>query len=162
MKKLECFEDENQKPGVKVLWQKVFSAVKVAIKRQVSTVKFYREEGLSQEKLSKIGCTPLTNSGVESNLGYLTYGITRSAGSGMKMKTYSDKNIITKNRLFEAKKWKAMSKEDHSAKWKWARNSSQAKKVQKIGKEYMDMLKTTKALSLVERENKKNDKKTRL
>ena len=159
VRKLERFEDENQKPGVKVLWKRVFTGVKVAVERQMSTVKFYREDGLSQEKLSKIGYTPLTNSGCESNLGDLTYGITRGAGSDTKMKTFSDKNIIRKNRLFETKKWKMMSKKERSAKWKWARNSSQAKKVRKIGKEYMELLKATKTLSLVEKEHKKNEKR---
>ena len=86
----------------------MFTGGKVAVERQMSTVKFYREDGLSQEKLSKIGYTPLTNSGCESNLGDLTYGITRGAGSDTKMKTFSDKNIIRKNRLFETKKWKMM------------------------------------------------------
>ena len=58
-----------------MLWKRVFAGVNVAVERQMSTVKLYREDGLSQEKLSKIRYTPLTNSGCESNLGDLTYGI---------------------------------------------------------------------------------------
>ena len=48
-----------------------------------------------------------------------------------------------------------MSKEERSVRWKWTRNSSQAKKVRQIGKTYMDKVKATKAISLSEKEQKK-------
>ena len=42
-----------------------------------------------KKKLLKLDLAPITNSASESNLGDLTYDITRSAGSDTKMQTFS-------------------------------------------------------------------------
>ena len=108
LRKLDDASDS--KSGIDEMMKKVFSEVKVAVERQITTVKFYSEpENMSEEKRIKIGYTPLTNSGWESNLGDLTYDVTRSAGSDTKMNTFSNKNMIRKNKVFESKKWKEMS-----------------------------------------------------
>ena len=108
LRKLDDASDS--KSGIDEMKKKVFSEVKVAVERQIATVKFYSEpENMSEEKRIKIGYTPLTNSGCESNLGDLTYDVTRSAGSDTKMNTFSNKNMIRKNKVFESKKWKKIS-----------------------------------------------------
>ena len=47
------------------------------------------------------------------------------------------------------------------AKWKWARNSPQAKKVRNIGKKYFEAVKSMKTLSLAEKEKKKKGKQAK-
>ena len=53
-----------------------------------------------------------------------------------------------------------MSREEKVAKWKWTRNSIQAKRVREIGREYFEKVKTAKAVSSSEKERKKKEKRT--
>ena len=52
---------------------------------------------MSEEKRIKIGHTPLTNSGCESNFGDLKYDVTRSAVSHTKMNIINNESMIRKN-----------------------------------------------------------------
>ena len=54
-----------------------------------------------------------------------------------------------------------MTSAQRVAKWKWAKNSLQAKKVRGIGRKYFEAVKATKAVSLVEKERKKKGKMTK-
>lgn len=138
---LTKLKDTTVSPGHQKLRERLFQRVKVAVENQVSSVTFYREaDSMSVEKLDKLKCAPISNCGSESNLGDLTYDITRSAGSDTTMQTFSNKNVIRKNKLFNSTKWKTMSKSERTASWKWARNSPQAKKVREIGKKYIEAL----------------------
>ena len=155
-------KNTSNSTGIDGLKKKVFFEVKVAVNRQMSTMKFYTAtETMSKEVLNKIESAPMTNSASESNLGDVTYDITRSAGSDTKMQTFSNKNVIRKNKVFDSCKWKEMSDEERVAKWKWARNSPQAKKVREIGRKYFEALNIMKAVSLAAKEKKKVDKKVK-
>ena len=155
-------ENVQSVTGAEKMRNKVFSEVKVAVERHFSTVKFYSDpQTMSQEKLMKIGYAPLTNSGGESNFGDLTYDVTRSAGSDTNMHTFSNKNMIRRNKLFESQKWKELSAKQRKARWKWARSSQQAKKVREIGKTYYESVKVAKQLCSSEKENKKKAKRAK-
>ena len=54
-----------------------------------------------------------------------------------------------------------MSATEEVAKWKWARNSPQAKKVREIGLEYMEAVKAMMAVSLAEKEKNKIGKQAK-
>ena len=159
LSKMEVTSDSTS--GVEGLRKKVFAEVKVAVTRQMSTMALYTGGTMSEEKLLKLDLAPITNSASESNLGDLTYDITRSAGSDTKMQTFSNKNVIRKNKVFESEKWKRMSATEKVAKWKWARNSPQAKKVREIGLKYMEAVKAMKVVSLAEKEKNKTGKQAK-
>lgn len=54
-----------------------------------------------------------------------------------------------------------MSATEKVAKWKWARNSPQAKKVREIGLKYMEAVKAMKVVSLAEKEKNKIGKQAK-
>ena len=155
--------DQERSLGIaeQAFMKKVYSEVAVAVKRQLSSVKFYRGEEISEGKLSMLSKAPLTNSGCESNLSDMTYDVVRSAGSFTKMQTISNKNVIRKNKVFDSTRWKRMSREEKVAKWKWARSSIQGKRVREIGRTYFEKVKAAKALSSAEKERKKKKKRAK-
>ena len=127
----------------------------------MASMKFYSGESMSEERMMKINLVPLTNSACESNLGDLTYAITRSAGSNNKIETFSNKNLIRKKIVFQSTKWKNKSVTERVAKWKWAKNSPQAKKVRKIGLNYLESVKAMKIALLAEKEKKMRGKQAK-
>ena len=52
----------------------------------MSTMKFYTDESMSEESLKKLDKASMTNSVCESNMGDLTYDISRSAGQAQEYK----------------------------------------------------------------------------
>ena len=52
--------------------------------------------------------------------------------------------MIARNKLYLKDRWIELSEKEKSAKWKWARNSEQAKAVKKLENEFLDKIKAVK------------------
>ena len=158
LRNLEYIHDTDIGSAGNAFLKRLCEEVTNAVKRQLSSMKFYTDEKMDEEKQEKLHHAPLTNSGCESNFGDMTYDMVRIAGSDTEMQTFNNKNIIRKNRLFDSSRWNKMSMEEKSAKWKWARSSSQAKKVRQIGTMYTDKVRAMKDVCLAGKEQTKKKK----
>ena len=144
---LENVQENSLGNAEQAFMRKVYSEVAVAAGSwQLSSMKFYRGEENKEEKLSKLSNEPLTNSACKSNLSDMTYDAVRNAGS-----------FIRKNKVFGYNRWKEISGEEKVAKWKWARKSTQAKRVREIGRVYFAKVKAAKALSSIGKEREKKE-----
>ena len=70
--------------------------------------------------------TPKINLGCESEFGCVTNDF-RKSGNSTSLETISNKHIVKRNKLFEKERWKSLSDKEKRRKWKWAKNSPQAK-----------------------------------
>jgi len=107
------------------------SSVKEGIERQLQVMPFFHagfEE--NEEYTQKRRQSVLTNLAAESEFATLDNDI-RKLGGSTSLQTISDKHVIARNKLYLKDRWIELSEKEKSAKWKWARNSEQAKAVKK-------------------------------
>ena len=58
-----------------------------------------------------LACTPMTNSGCESQFGDIT-GTLKKVGGSTNIEKLSDMHIVKKNRLFETEGWSSLTSEE--------------------------------------------------
>lgn len=98
-----------------------------ALERQLSKMAFFRNES-SPETIIKMLKAPLTNSGCESRLAQLDVRVDYCGGSAP-INTISDKQVVAVNDYFSTEEFKSENTGDL---FKWARNSNEAKEVNKL------------------------------
>lgn len=102
---------------------------------------FYREEDcqkISQNTKEKLDqSNVLTNSGCENHFADLDIMIKSSTGGSSNLETYSQKHVISKNKYLSSKDWKQLSSEEKQSKFRWARNSPQAKLVNEMARDWL-------------------------
>ena len=76
-------------------------------------------------------------------------------GGMTSLSTVSNRHIVKRNKYFDSESWKSMTGEERKRKWKWARNSKEAKQIQQMQKDFLDKVEKMKTLSLKEKEAKK-------
>lgn len=140
---------------------KCMSSVKEGIERQLQVMPFFHagfEE--NEEYTQKRRQSVLTNLGAESEFATLDNDI-RKLGGSTSLQTISDKHVIARNKLYLKDRWIELSEKEKSAKWKWARNSEQAKAVKKLENEFLDKIKAVKKDATLAKERQKQ-KETQL
>ena len=134
--------------GKMLLLVQAFSRIRDGWRNQLNSMKFYREgESVSDKTLENMKkSNVLTNLGAESKFAELDNRL-KVFGGTKSLETLSNKDKISSNKLFTSDSWKEKSDLERKAKWRWAHNSPQAKKVKEMGKEYM------KKVQLIEKAN---------
>ena len=124
-----------------------------ALERQLSKKSFFRNES-SPETVLKMLKAPLTNSGCESRLAQLDVRVDFCGGSAP-INTISDKQVVSVNNYFSTDEFKSENKKEL---FQWARNSEEAKEVNKLQDEFLENVKMVNTLARKVRKEKKNKK----
>ena len=130
-----------------LLVSKCASKIKQSIDRQLSYVKFYTSDEMTQEEQDKLELCPLTNSNCEGEFAQLDNAIKRVGGT-VAITTLSNRHLVASNKLFSSEKWRSMTPAEQRLKFHWSRSSQQAKQVRTIGKEYMEKVKAAEKVAL--------------
>ena len=72
----------------------------------------------------------------------------KKVGSTVSLNSISNRHIITRNKLFESKKWKDLTLSERRKYMNWSRNSKEAKLVKEKGKEYLKKVKAAVNIQL--------------
>ena len=142
----------NTTDGVNCLKSKAASSIKEALQRQLSAVSFFNGDDSDTEINA-----PLTNLGCEGNFSSLGNDCKRAGGS-VKLKTISDMSVISHNKLYTKDRWKLLSETERRKKFRWARNSKQAKEIKRMEKEFYDKVQAVSDLAIEAKKKKKQDK----
>ena len=104
------------------------SEIEDPMERQLSSMKFYRDDDVSSETQSLMIQTPKTNLGGEGEFSQGDMDLKRAGGS-TSLKTISDEHVIKRTALYKKSKWTSLGKEEKRRRWRWASSSAPAKKV---------------------------------
>ena len=72
----------------------------------------------------------------------------RRVGGTVSIQTLSNRHLVSNNKFFSSEKWKSLSPAEQRQKFHWSRSSEQAKKVKKMGKEYLEKVKAAEKFAL--------------
>ena len=139
-----------------------YGKIKKRWERQLSTMMCYRDEDyekISQETVGKMKqANVLTNSGCESHFADLDNMIQTSAGGSSNLETFSQRHVIAKNKYLVSEDWKQLSAQEKRAKFRWARNSPQAKLVNDMAKDWLSKVQDSGRDIITKRGDKKDKK----
>ena len=140
----------NLKDGIDCLKSKAAESIKEALQRQLSPVSYFREDDPSAGSLN----VPLTYLGCEGNFSGLGNDCKRAGGS-VKLQTISNMSVISHNKLYSKDRWKLLSETERRKRFKWARNSSQAKEIKRMEKEFYEKVEAVSDLAVEAKKKKK-------
>jgi hypothetical protein len=154
--KLEDDSDENK------LYASVLEEALEAVQRQLGQMSYFQSDeqvktSMDEERLQY---APLTNLGCEGEFAKLDNRISQSGGSTT-VKTLSQKNVVTTNRLLVDQTFTSLSDKEKSDKWKWSRTSDQVSDVKEIEANYLLTVKMSRRLAVAKKEELKKKKQAR-
>ena len=103
---------------------------------------------------SKMKRAPLTNSGCESEFVFLD-NVCKTTSGNTKLSTLSNRHIIIRHKLFSHDKWKNLETIEKKKKWKWEKSIREAKRADRILKDFLSKVKSAEKASVVEKQNSK-------
>ena len=153
---LEKVAENNDGGTMEKLRGKCAKNVKEALQNQLSMSAFFLDDGNSEEKPDDktLEKAPLTNLGCESEFGFVTNDFKEEGGS-TSLATISDKHIVARNKLFEKERFTNLSKKEKQRRYKWARNSPQAKEIHKMEKVFLKRIESVGQLAVKAKEDSK-------
>ena len=158
MKELEVISSSTDDSAISQLKKKCAEKVRFALLNQLHMSAFFDESAPEEDKPdATIEQAPQTNLGCESEFGFVTNDFKQEGGS-TSLATISDKHVIQRNKLYEKERWIQLSKKERQRKWKWARNSNEAKMVKEMEAAFLERVKSAEMLSIKAKENDKQKK----
>lgn len=148
-------EHLDKRTGVGNLWAEVIEEVAKTIERQMLTVPFFREDGGGQDLTG----VPLTNLSCESFMAELDNDLKVSGGTTT-VGTISSKHIVKTNGYLESDEFLNSSSKEKLEKWKWGKNSPEAKAVEQLYAEHESLVQEV-MLAVVETRKKKKTQKAK-
>ena len=124
------------------------------VENQLQKVTYFKK-GVNQEVQEKMKHTPLTNSGCESRAAQLGV-MTDFVWGSTSIETLSNKQIVKVNGYLKTSDFTTDEQTSHL--FKWARTSSECKKVKEINQEFNARVNLTKTASLQAKEQLKKKK----
>lgn len=159
LKELESFTiKENQVTILQKLTSECAASIVSGVKNQLEKVAYFTKD-VSPELEEKMKLAPLTNSGCESRAGQLGV-MTNFVGGTTGIQTLSNKQIVKVNGYLKTSDFNSDTRT--SDLFKWARTSSECKKVKEINKEFNARVNLTKMASLKAKEELKKKKAARV
>ena len=161
MYKVDSHSEHGDKlTGFDVLLKKCASAIHINVRNQLDYMSLFSENTEIPRREARLLRAPMTNDGCESELA--TCGETiKKVGSTVSLNSISNRHIVTRNKLFESKKWKDLTLSERRKYMNWSRNSKEAKLVKEKGKEYLKKVKAAVNMQLDAKAVKKERKNAR-
>ena len=149
---------ENTSNILDKLISKCAGNVVEGVENQLQKVTYFKN-GVNHEVEEKIKHTPLTNSGCESRAAQLGV-MTDFVGGSTSIETLSNKQIVKVNGYLKTSDFTTDEQTSHL--FKWARTTTECKKVKEINKELNARVQLTKIASLQAKEQLKKKKAARI